>query len=104
MPIRVAAIDREIEAATTLGCTQLVILGAGLDTRAWRLRTLSGVATYEIDHPATQAYKVQRTRGIPRVAKSIAFIPVDLGADPTFTQPSLVLPHRVLLGRVQLPI
>ncbi len=36
---------------------QLVILGAGYDTRAHRLECLSDCAVYEIDHPDTQAHK-----------------------------------------------
>jgi methyltransferase (TIGR00027 family) len=36
---------------------QLVILGAGYDTRAHRLEFLSDRAVYEIDHPDTQADK-----------------------------------------------
>jgi methyltransferase (TIGR00027 family) len=36
---------------------QLVILGAGYDTRAHRLDCLSHCAIYEIDHPNTQAAK-----------------------------------------------
>jgi methyltransferase (TIGR00027 family) len=36
---------------------QLVILGAGYDTRAHRLGCLSDRAVYEIDHPSTQGYK-----------------------------------------------
>ncbi len=36
---------------------QLVILGAGYDTRAHRLGCLADVAVYEIDHPKTQADK-----------------------------------------------
>jgi methyltransferase (TIGR00027 family) len=36
---------------------QLVILGAGYDTRAHRLDCLSDRAVYEIDHPNTQARK-----------------------------------------------
>jgi O-methyltransferase involved in polyketide biosynthesis len=34
-----------------------VLLGAGYDTRALRLRELAGVRVFEIDHPATQSHK-----------------------------------------------
>ena len=37
------------------GCRQIVVLGAGLDTLAWRLQ--SACACFELDHPATQAIK-----------------------------------------------
>jgi methyltransferase (TIGR00027 family) len=36
---------------------QLVLLGAGYDCRALRLRSLAGVPVFEIDHPATQGRK-----------------------------------------------
>lgn len=36
---------------------QLVILGAGLDTRSWRLPELEGVVVFEVDHPDTQRRK-----------------------------------------------
>ena len=34
---------------------QLVLLGAGFDTRAWRLKSLDAVRIYEVDHPTLQA-------------------------------------------------
>lgn len=40
------------------GCGQHVILGAGLDSSAWR-STLD-VQVFEVDHPATQAWKQER--------------------------------------------
>jgi len=39
------------------GATQVVILGAGYDTRAHRLPGLGAVAVYEVDHPDTQRAK-----------------------------------------------
>jgi methyltransferase (TIGR00027 family) len=47
--------DLICEASPSIG--QFVILGAGYDTRAQRLDTLSHCAVYEIDHPITQARK-----------------------------------------------
>lgn len=41
--------------------SQVVTLGAGLDTRAARLAH-SGVKYYEVDHPESQAYKLQSLR------------------------------------------
>jgi methyltransferase (TIGR00027 family) len=80
MPIRVAAIDQEI-AAVAPDAKQVVILGAGLDTRAWRLQSLRDLAVFEVDHPATQAYKEQRARSLRRVSKSVTFVPVDFERD-----------------------
>jgi len=58
---------------------QYVILGAGLDSFAWRrpdlLRTLR---VFEVDHPATQAWKQERmaTLGLP-LDPAHVFVPVD---------------------------
>ena len=43
-----------------LGAQQYVILGAGLDTFAWRYPSLTDVTIFEIDHPATQKFKLER--------------------------------------------
>jgi len=45
------------------GFSQVVILGAGLDTRAARLAT-GGVRFFEVDHPATQAEKHARVAAV----------------------------------------
>jgi methyltransferase (TIGR00027 family) len=42
------------------GARQIVILGAGFDTRAWRLPGLAGLPVFEVDHPATGAEKRRR--------------------------------------------
>ena len=46
---------------TCCGCDQYVVLGAGLDSFAWRRPDLLGrFRVIEIDHPATQAWKRRR--------------------------------------------
>lgn len=47
---------REIEK----GARQILVLGAGLDTFAYRLEPIEGMRIFEIDHPATQAEKRRR--------------------------------------------
>ena len=50
-----------LAAAVARGVRQYVLLGAGLDTFAYRAdESFSGVAVFEIDHPATQAWKRAR--------------------------------------------
>ena len=39
---------------------QVVLLGAGFDTRAWRLAALDAVKVFEVDHPATAKVKRER--------------------------------------------
>jgi methyltransferase (TIGR00027 family) len=60
----------------------LVILGAGLDTRAYRLPGLSSVVVFEIDLPAIQRRTQRSLRGTPPVAREVRFVPVDLGVQP----------------------
>ncbi len=60
LAIRVAYLDRLVGTAVDrLGARQIVILGAGYDTRAARLPR-AGVRFFEVDHPATQAAKRAR--------------------------------------------
>jgi methyltransferase (TIGR00027 family) len=58
---------------------QLVILGAGLDGRAWRMPELAGVAVFEVDQPASQADKRDRAAALPGTPPT--FVPVDFGRD-----------------------
>jgi len=57
---------------------QVVILGAGYDTRAWRLEALrNGPALFEVDHPDTQRRKraMLDRRGLPTTY--VNFVPTD---------------------------
>jgi methyltransferase (TIGR00027 family) len=56
---------------------QVVILGAGLDSRAWRMPELVGVDVFEVDHPASQEDKQRRVAGLTAMAGSVRFVPVD---------------------------
>jgi methyltransferase (TIGR00027 family) len=60
------------------GVRQVVVLGAGLDTYAYRNPFADRLPVFEVDHPATQAWKRQRLRdaGIP-LPSSLTFVPVD---------------------------
>lgn len=57
MQVRTRVIDDAVRAFVAAGGTQVVLLGAGYDTRALRLPELAGVRVFEIDHPATQGHK-----------------------------------------------
>lgn len=59
--VRTAYLDALIAKHVALGTTQIVMLGAGFDTRAARLAS-SGVRFFEVDHPETQADKIRRLR------------------------------------------
>ena len=65
LALRVAYLDRLVALATDrLGARQVVILGAGYDTRAARLPK-AGVRYFEVDHPDTQAAKRERLATLP---------------------------------------
>lgn len=62
---------------------QLVILGAGYDSRACRFADrLGGVAVFEIDHPATSAAKrLKIESALGGVAPNVRYVPVDFNKD-----------------------
>jgi methyltransferase (TIGR00027 family) len=64
--------------------TQYVILGAGLDSIAWRRPDLlRSLRLFEVDHPASQAWKLERARDLALpLSGSQVFIPVDFETEP----------------------
>lgn len=61
---------------------QVVILGAGYDTRPFRLGCLSRCAVFEVDHPDTQAAKVAAfSRTHSERPGRVSFVPVDFEVD-----------------------
>jgi methyltransferase (TIGR00027 family) len=77
LPFRTRAIDDAIGEATAKGVRQLVVLGAGLDARAWRLPSLHDAVVFEVDHPSTQAYKRTRVTGLRPLAREVRFVADD---------------------------
>jgi methyltransferase (TIGR00027 family) len=75
--LRTGAIDSALADGIARGCRQLVVLGAGLDARAFRLSLLAEVDVFEVDHPDTQAEKRRRVDGSRALARSMRFVPVD---------------------------
>jgi methyltransferase (TIGR00027 family) len=75
--------EDRLAAAAERGITQYVILGAGLDSFAYRSRLAGRMRVFEIDHLATQQWKRSRLAAarIP-VPDGVAFVPADLGAGP----------------------
>ena len=79
MQVRTRFIEERLADAVRNGATQLVILGAGFDTRAYRLtELLENTRVFEVDRPSTQEYKMRRIRetGI-EVPANVTFVPVD---------------------------
>ena len=78
---RTRRIDDAVRAALAEGTAQLVILGAGLDSRPYRLKGLENVKVFEVDLPAVQAIKRKKIRkrlgGEPG---NVVFVPIDFEA------------------------
>jgi methyltransferase (TIGR00027 family) len=67
------------------GVRQIVILGAGLDTSAYRQPPGDGLSVFEVDYPATQAWKRQRLAGGGiAVPPSVCYVPVDFEQQTAF--------------------
>jgi len=57
---------------------QLVILGAGYDSRAYRFTLPEQVKTFEVDHPVTQAEKLKKLQRIfSKIPEHVRYVPVD---------------------------
>jgi len=69
--------EDELTAAIARGATQYVVLGAGLDTYAYR-NAHSRLRVFEVDHPATQSWKRRQleSAGIA-IPSSLTFVPTD---------------------------
>jgi methyltransferase (TIGR00027 family) len=80
--VRTRFAEDALAGAIARGLRQLVVLGAGLDTYAYRNAAGEGLRIFEVDHPATQAWKRERLAdaGIP-VPGNLTFAPVDFERD-----------------------
>ncbi len=89
---RAAYTERSLKTAVLTGTDQYVILGAGLDTFAFREKDfISKHRVFEADHPLTQADKIERvSRAGWEKPSDLSFVPVD------FTKDSLT--ERLLAG------
>ena len=77
---RVKHIDRVLSEELDAGIGQLVILGAGFDTRAYRFADrLSSTRVFELDHPVTAALKQARVRKVFGVLpEHVTYVSADL--------------------------
>ena len=76
--VRTRFAEDALASAVERGTRQLVVLGAGLDTYAYRGAMRDRLRIFEVDHPASQAWKQQRLAeaGIA-VPPSVTFAPID---------------------------
>jgi methyltransferase (TIGR00027 family) len=75
--LRTLRLDDLVAKAVDEGATQLLLLGAGLDVRAFRLDGLDEVTVFEVDHPDTQRVKRRRLGDRAPRARELRFVSVD---------------------------
>jgi methyltransferase (TIGR00027 family) len=69
--------EDELARAVALGVRQYVVLGAGLDTFAYR-NPHAGLRVFEVDHPATQLWKREQLQeAVIPIPPSLNFVPID---------------------------
>lgn len=79
---RVRFFDDFVKKSIDEGIEQLVILGAGYDSRAYRIKRLERIKTFEVDHPATQTIKIEKIKTIlGSLPGHVVYVPCDLETD-----------------------
>lgn len=110
--------EDQLAAALERGVRQYLVLGAGLDTSAYRVAAqVPPLRIFEVDHPATQAWKQERlSEATIAIPNTLTFAPIDfaeqslrdglVGAGFDFNAPAFVswlgvsmyLPANVVIG------
>jgi len=77
--MRSRVVEEKLDLAREQGVKQLVILGAGLDSTAYRSHELTdGLQVFEVDHPATQQWKRERLAAADiSVPDNVTFVAFD---------------------------
>jgi methyltransferase (TIGR00027 family) len=76
--VRERYIDDVLQDSLTKGLQQLVILGAGYDSRPYRFDLQGRVKVFEVDHPLTQADKLEKVRRIfGEIPEHVTYVPLD---------------------------
>lgn len=86
--LRTKLIDSVLEQSLKDGVGQIVILGAGFDSRGSRFQgRLKGVLLFEVDHPPTQAHKKRRVIEVfGALPGHIRYVPMDFTRDDLLTE------------------
>ena len=83
---RTCAIDDLVDAAIARGLKTVVILGAGLDTRPYRLPSLAQASVFELDLPQVQSHKKERLLAcLGTMPANVRFVPTDFQTEPLET-------------------
>lgn len=91
LPAGIAArtryIDDIVKKDVAAGAQQVVILGAGLDMRAYRLEELKNIPVFEVDFPATQALKREKLKALKLPERHhLTYVPIDFNKDDLATE------------------
>lgn len=79
---RVRYIDDVVKSSIEGGITQLVILGAGYDTRAYRINGLKKLKVFEVDQLATQTVKIEKIKEIfGSLPDHVEYVAVNIGKE-----------------------
>jgi methyltransferase (TIGR00027 family) len=75
---RTRYIDDVLVEAISKGIDQVVILGAGFDSRAYRIPDIDQTHVIEVDHPFTQEWKKGRLKHmLGKLPSHVTFVPID---------------------------
>ena len=74
---RTRFVDDLLRDALSDGARQVLILGAGFDTRAYRMPGIAKARVFEVDHPLTQAAKVRLIDRTAMQPGAVIHVPVD---------------------------
>ena len=78
---RTRLIDDAIEDSINAGRRQVVVLGAGFDSRPHRLAALRSATVFEVDHPDTQRAKRERLAGSgPQARQDVRYVAADFAS------------------------
>jgi methyltransferase (TIGR00027 family) len=85
---RTKAFDTALLDALRKGARQVVVLGAGFDSRGYRFQPqLRGVRFMEVDYGPTQEYKKQRVKEIlGAIPANVSYVPMDFTKDSLLEQ------------------
>lgn len=80
---RTRYIDDTVLAGLAQGIDQLVILGAGFDTRSYRLPGIERVRAYEVDLQAVQNAKMKKLQKyFGNLPANVTYLPIDFDTQP----------------------
>lgn len=83
---RTCFIDEAVQTALAQGIGQVVILGAGLDTRAYRLAEMERVNVFEVDLPSAQEAKKKRLqKHFGHLPGNVTFVSIDFDKESLAT-------------------